>query len=190
MNRINFFSDCVILEEFFNPEVDEEILKILKEEEQKNKSVTKSNQGGFQTNPIDNELICLNILKKSVKILGDNFKFRQKTKFELKNLWINKNEKNNFNTNHVHPGSEFSGVYYLSVPKKNGELVFLRNDTSAYFNKSYDFIDDQVFYDRFIVYPKKRSFILFPSHLNHFVNPHYEDMSRISVSFNIGFLNG
>tara|TARA_S200002703_G_scaffold100657_2_gene87002 strand:- start:218 stop:790 length:573 start_codon:yes stop_codon:yes gene_type:complete len=190
MVRVNIFTDSILVDNFFNPEVDEEILKVLSKEEEKDQLICRSNIGGFQTDSINNETIGINILKKSVKVLSDNYRLKIKTNFELKNLWINKNYKHNFNVNHVHPGSNFSGVYYLEVTQEDGELVFLRNDTAASFNSCCDFIDDQNFSNFFTIKPKKNMLVLFPSHLNHFVKPHNEDISRISVSFNIGLING
>ena len=90
----------------------------------------------------------------------------------------------------MHPGSNFSGVYYLEVTKEGGELVFVRNDTAASFNWVCDFIEDTNFSDSFIIKPKKNLIVLFPSHLSHFVKPHDEDIGRISVSFNICLKHG
>ena len=190
MGRVNIFTDSIFVDNFLNTEVDEEILKVLSTEEKKGKSIFRSNVGGFQTDSIKNETINLNILKKAAKVLSDNFTLKVKTKFELINLWINKNNKHNFNINHVHPGSNFSGVYYLEVTKEGGELVFVRNDTAASFNWVCDFIDDKNFSDSFTIKPKKNLLVLFPSHLSHFVKPHDEDICRISVSFNIGLKHG
>jgi uncharacterized protein (TIGR02466 family) len=188
MAKIQIFGTYIIQDKFFNPEVDEEITKVLKEEE-KGKGVLKSNFGGFQTNIIENKIICDNLLHKSVKLITDTYKLKNKIKFELKNLWINKNFKNSFNLPHIHPNSHFSGVYYLNVSEKLGELVFLKNDNIDQLGL-YDFIDSKDFYNSYTIKPNKGVIILFPSSLSHMVTPHMEDIERISISFNIEMNHG
>ncbi len=95
-----------------------------------------------------------------------------------------KEEKNNFNHPHVHPRSNFSGIYYLKVPKKGGELIFLENDKRS-MSDLFSFIDSEEFYSEYYIYPKKGLFLLFPSSLSHMVKPHIENTDRISVAFNI-----
>ena len=93
--------------------------------------------------------------------------------------------KNNFNTPHVHPGSNFSAVYYLQTSDKDGELNFFRNDKSIDFGPNQNLFDDSDFWNNFKLKPKDNMFVLFPSYLQHMVFPHNEDKSRISLSFNI-----
>ena len=95
------------------------------------------------------------------------------------------NNKNNFNTPHIHQLSNFSGVYYVEVSDKNGELIFFRGDKSNQILEIQSFIKDKDFYEEYHVKPLKNQLIIFPSHLMHMVKPHFEEKPRISVSFNI-----
>ena len=185
MPKSLIFNQCILHDYFINSKVDNQIYKTLLNEEKKNKGNILSNSGGFQTKNIKNKFICNSILKKSVDLIRINYKFKKKISFSIKNLWINKNKKNNFNNPHIHPFSNFSGIYYLTVPKKDGELVFLENDKRSMNDLSF-FIDSEEFYSEHYVIPKKGMFLLFPSSLSHMVRPHSENVDRISVAFNIG----
>lgn len=185
MTKSLIFSQSILHDYFKNPKLDNEIYETLLKEEKNNKGNVKSNAGGFQSKDIENKFISETILRKSVDLIKSNYKFKRDVCFSLKNLWINKNKKNNYNNPHTHPSSNFSGVYYLTVPEKNGELVFLENDKRS-MNDLFSFIDSEEFYTEHYVRPEKGMFLLFPSSLFHMVKPHFENVDRISVSFNIG----
>lgn len=189
MSKINIFTRSVLCDFLKDEKLDNEIIKELKLQENLSKEVKRSNMGGFHSEFINNKFICDKILHKSFKLITDNYKLKKRTNFNLANLWINKNNKYHFNNIHVHPGSSFSGVYYLNVPKKNGELVFLENDMYT-MNYLSDFIDSNEFRSMYNITPKKNMFLIFPSSFSHMVKPHYEDFNRISVSFNIRLNHG
>tara|TARA_Y100000015_G_C2384728_1_gene86802 strand:- start:28 stop:609 length:582 start_codon:yes stop_codon:yes gene_type:complete len=189
MSKINIFTRSVLFDFLIDEKLDNEIIKELKIQENLNKKIKHSNVGGFHSESINNKFICDKILHKSFKLITDNYKLKNRTNFNLANLWINKNNKYHFNTPHVHSASSFSGVYYLNVPEKNGELVFLENDMYI-MNDLNAFIDSNEFSSYHEVTPKKNMFLIFPSSFSHMVNPHYEDLNRISVSFNIRLNDG
>lgn len=142
------------------------------------KSQQKSNMGGYQTrDDLENEgvfqelikilngignSICQNYTNKPVKVIS---------------MWGNINEKYCFNAAHTHEGL-ISGVLYLEVPENSGRLVFcnpaVRSDTHPIKQKNYAIV------------PQKLACILFPSWLEHYVEPNMSDSTRISISFNIG----
>jgi uncharacterized protein (TIGR02466 family) len=178
------FSDSIIVEYLVNDFLKKEILKYLQDCEEKKLNVIKSNQGGFQTPHIYNKEICNIFLKKCFTMLSKHYKVLN-CQLNLESFWINKNMKNNFNTPHVHPGSNFSAVYYLQTSDEDGELNFFRNDKSIDFGPNQNLFNDSDFWNNFKLKPKDNMFVLFPSYLQHMVFPHNEDKSRISLSFNI-----
>ena len=89
--------------------------------------------------------------------------------YSLHNLWINKNLKNNYNTLHTHPGSQFSGSYYVDVKKNGGDLVFFRNDISNSMLDVDGIILSSDFTQRYYIKPLKNQLILFSSNLQHMV---------------------
>jgi len=183
MAKINIFTDSIVIDSLFHDKLDDEILKELKVRKQNNQGVIKSNLKGFQTDFIDNKIICECILQKSVSLIFKYYNVKPNLKYSLNNLWINENYKGSFNEPHSHPDSNFSGTYYVEAKKDGGELVFLKNDKSASMTMCEEVSND--FYNLYKIQPLKNQIILFPSNFEHMVYPHYEETPRISISFNV-----
>jgi len=188
------FSDSILIDHLSNDNfkiLKENILHLLQKEEEKEQRIFKSNRGGFQTNDLD-----LNQNKEMIKIIincihdliKNNYVFN-KVRFDLTNIWINKNPKMAINMPHIHHRSHFSGVLYITVPEQDGKLVFFRNE------KSSCMMGDGIFKGSDFdvncnISPEEKMILLFPSHLEHMVEPHFEEGHRISVSFNIKISHG
>jgi|TARA_R100001460_G_scaffold35576_4_gene68405 hypothetical protein len=183
MAKINIFTDSIVIDSLFHNKLDDEILKELNDKKQDGLGVVRSNQKGFQTEPISNKIICECILQKSVYLIYKYFNVKPNLKYSLANLWINENYKNSFNVPHNHPDSSFSGAYYVETKRNGGELVFLKNDKSGPMAVNEDISNE--FCNTYKIQPLKNQIILFPSNLEHMVYPHFEESSRISISFNI-----
>jgi uncharacterized protein (TIGR02466 family) len=153
-----------------------------------------SNHGGYQSNDLENNeytysLIsrvnyCVNEVAKSVGILEN--------KLKLKNFWINVNFKKDFNIPHTHNGSIISGVFYVKSPENCGNLVFKNpNDDvmRCYFRYlnligGNDYSFTEFTSELWEIVPEKNNLILFPSWLEHYVEPNQSDEERISIAFN------
>lgn len=183
------FSDKILFSEIQDKRLDNKIRELLNLEISKDNNNILSNEGGFQTNSIKDMYILNTLINASADLIKENYKFFKKTKIIIDSAWINKNDKNHYNNPHVHIGFNFAGVYYVDVPSNGGHLVFIRNDISSEMVQNDEFIEKE-FDPRWHVYPKKNMLVLFPSNLLHFVKPHYEDNSRISLAFNIKFQHG
>ena len=103
-------------------------------------------------------------------------------KIYIKNFWVVRQFKNEYNPVHYHDGN-ISGVGYLKIPKNlnfskktkktNGTIDFI-NGSRMFLNKSiYNHI------------PKVGDLILFPNYLMHTAYPFIVDGERRSFSFNI-----
>tara|TARA_R100000734_G_C3292701_1_gene84300 strand:- start:59 stop:631 length:573 start_codon:yes stop_codon:yes gene_type:complete len=189
MDKRIIFSDSIIFSEIKDNELDEIILRILKEQEDANQGVVKSNRKGFQTDTIDNFYLSKTFTEKAGECLKENYNIDKKTKITLLNLWINKNYKESYNSPHIHPKCNFSGVYYVNASEKEGKLIFLRNDKTAGFTDNHMHFEGTDFHNTYEIQPKNNMFVLFSAHLDHMVEPHYDDEPRISVSFNFGLSN-
>jgi len=105
---------------------------------------------------------------------------------ELTGLWAIINPPGSRNTVHTHPYNFLSGVYYLKVPQKSGNLVFLdprpqAEILSAPVNKNASVhLTHSVSYE-----PKDNDLIFFPSWLQHEVKINNSNEDRIILSFNI-----
>ena len=140
-------------------------------------SVKKSNFGGYQTH--DN-LHEVNVFKEFVDVVqnisNNIFLPYSSDKLEIDSMWGNINNFSNSNASHVHEGV-LSGVFYLKVPVNSGKLVFInpavRSDGHLIRTKNYS------------IQPEFLSCIIFPSWLEHYVEPSDSQEDRISISFNL-----
>lgn len=151
----------------------------LLELEVKEPSAKKSNFGGYQTR--DNIHETEGVLKELTSALNSiansvlsSYNSRQVSVTEM---WGNINYKNNYNGAHTHSGI-ISGVFYCHVPENSGNLVLVnpavRSDGHLLRAPNY------------VIKPERLALILFPSWLEHYVEPNLSEDKRISISFNIG----
>jgi len=151
-----------------------------------------SNIGGFQSKSFTTQNRLVNnfwfeVLPQvqqfiSLYNIGCNFDT------DLNTLWYNVNRKHNYNQTHNHPNSVVSGVYYLETPKDSGRIVFDTPDKGL----SYNFFNNSLFSkfneynsSKYYIKPNKGLLILFPSHIDHYVEPNNNDEPRISLAFNV-----
>jgi uncharacterized protein (TIGR02466 family) len=168
--------------EKINFEVD--IVKWILEKSKKELSVFKSNVGGWQSN-IQNNKTELSPLISYINSFCKNINLGIQ-QIDIPEIWINVNKKNDWNTIHQHGGYTFSGVYYVKTPKDCGRLAFRDPRPGAISNS---FLVDR--YDNGelrYVNIKEGLFLLFPSYLEHFVEPNNSKEERISMSFNLNVI--
>ena len=147
----------------------------------KDKGVTKSNRGGWQSEllPPNGELEPLSAeiseFCKSIN-LGIN-------EIVIPQMWINVNKKNDWNTIHSHGQYNLSGTYYVKVPSDSGQIVFRDPRPVALTNSFMVNRFDKGEFRK--VKPIEGLLILFPSYLELFVEPSNADEDRISISFDV-----
>ena len=104
----------------------------------------------------------------------------------LGNMWANINPPGGFNRPHIHPNSLWSGVYYIKTPQHCGHLKLEDPKTRAEMvmpKRTTDQLPQHLW--REVHYePIAGRCIMFPSWLNHTVDPNLSTDIRISVSFN------
>ena len=96
--------------------------------------------------------------------------------------WINLHDRGGFNFLHVHEGCLLSGSFYLSVPVGSGKLVF-RDPRPGVIHSCVKGAVANGYSDIHLT-PAAGLLVLFPSWMEHFVEPHDNDEPRISISFN------
>ena len=139
--------------------------------------VKRSNRGGFHSPPLNwKEFEFGNHIQS---ILDE---FKEFKKFEFDNWWLNINEKGDYNNHHVHPGSDLSGIWYIT----NNEGLLGFEDPHV---MTRDKVINKVFGSNncFSIKCFAGDLVLFPSDLPHFVEEHTLDTPRISVSFNMSY---
>ena len=103
--------------------------------------------------------------------------------------WININPPEAFNMKHNHPTSDLSGVLWIKAPQDCGDIIFESPCSFATHQEidSYteDFKKNNNYFHNYYFPPTEGRIIVFPSHLEHFVDFNKSNEDRISVSFNI-----
>ena len=115
-----------------------------------------------------------NYLKKSINI--------KPKKFIIKNLWVVRQFKNEYNPVHFHDGY-VSAVGYLMVPKNltRSKKKINTNGTIDFINGTKTYLSNSIHNHK----PKTGDMIIFPNNLMHTAYPFNVDGERRSFSFNI-----
>ena len=123
------------------------------------------------------KFISYNVKKYIKKCIKKDVK-----KINLKNLWVVRQFKNEYNPIHFHSGN-ISGVGYLKIPKNitKSRKRLKTNGTIDFIHGSKSFLSNSLFNHN----PKVGDLILFPNYLMHTAYPFKRDGERRSFSFNI-----
>ncbi len=101
------------------------------------------------------------------------------------NAWANVNRHGDFNTQHIHPGATWSGVYYVddgqSSPDAEGTAIHLSDPCPTRAGMFFPEIPNSTF----LFWPEPCLMILCPSYVPHAVPPHQGERPRISIAFNV-----
>ncbi len=113
-------------------------------------------------------------LKKSINIIPK--------KFSIKNLWVVRQFKNEYNPVHFHDGY-VSAVGYLMVPKNltKSKKKIKTNGTIDFINGTKTYLNNSIFNHK----PKIGDMIIFPNNLMHTAYPFNVEGERRSFSFNL-----
>jgi uncharacterized protein (TIGR02466 family) len=100
--------------------------------------------------------------------------------------WFNINYPGNFNEQHRHPWTHLSAVYYIKAEKNSGKISFIRDGRAEdYFPANGS--NNPHIAPRSTHEAKTGRFYIFPSYLDHKVDPNFSDEERISMAFNFSF---
>ena len=111
--------------------------------------------------------------------------FSDKVEYVLE-AWININPTGSSNKEHIHPGSLFSGVYYIQAEGEESGSLYFRDPRTAASMIIYPVDEDTPFTSQsFAIMPKAGNIHIFPSWLAHGVYPNKLEKDRISIAFNM-----
>jgi len=96
--------------------------------------------------------------------------------------WVNIHDRGGFNFLHMHDGCLLSGAFYLQVPPGSGNLVF-RDPRPGVVGSPFKGSGANGHSDVQLT-PEAGLAVLFPNWLDHYVEPHENDVPRIALSFN------
>jgi uncharacterized protein (TIGR02466 family) len=101
--------------------------------------------------------------------------------------WANVNRSGDFNQVHIHPGCQWSGVYYVSPGEYDDDDVDFPGQLQIHDPRERaDMVQHPgtPFGYPFRIQPRAGMMVIFPAWLSHSVNVFYSKTTRISVSFN------
>ena len=107
----------------------------------------------------------------------------------IKSIWAIVNEKDAWNQKHHHSNSDLSAAYYVSAHEKCGDIVFYDPRPAPVHNHPISKTPNNLNATVNSIKPEPGMLILFPSYLEHSVNPNLSNKKRIVISFNISLKN-
>ena len=121
-------------------------------------------------------------LKKNIKKFIKKSSNKNLKNFKVKNFWVVRQFKNEYNPIHYHSGN-LSGVGYLKIPKNftKSKKKSKTNGTIDFIHGSKSFLNKSIFNHK----PKVGDMIIFPNYLMHTAYPFNIDGERRSFSFNV-----
>jgi uncharacterized protein (TIGR02466 family) len=102
---------------------------------------------------------------------------------QLENFWININSPGRFNKPHLHPGTLFSGVYYVKTDDDTGPISFHNQTDKDFILQFYTDKPNQFNISTVSYKPIIGRVVIFPSWVSHSVDPNQSNQDRISISF-------
>ncbi len=190
-----FFSTPIWINEINNHEnINKELTNYLYQEKEKNpEGAKKSNVNGWHSNDFElkNENLK-NFITEISKNIGSTIKDMgwdlETQVVKITNMWAIINTKDAFNEKHHHGNSALSAAYYVKAEQDAGNIVFFDPRQANVFHhpasKEVNNINAQVQ----SITPKAGTLVLFPSYLEHKVNPNLSNEDRIVISFNVSLI--
>ncbi len=188
MNRELYFATPVYVKDIGTPEFNAQLEQNIVNWSKQDKGVMRTNMNGWHSETNMHE-------KPEYKMLVDLLYEAQSFIYKdelldnepyLGNMWANINPPGGYNRPHTHPNSLWSGVYYVKAPINSGHLKIEDpkpcNLISRPRRKQGELprhLWSEVHFE-----PIAGRLIMFPSWLNHCVDPNKSNDIRISVSFN------
>jgi uncharacterized protein (TIGR02466 family) len=109
----------------------------------------------------------------------------QTQEVKISNMWAIINTKGSLNQKHHHSNSDLSAAYYVSAEKNCGDIIFYDPRPAKVYKhpiaKNPNILNATIN----SISPEPGMLILFPSYLEHSVNPNLSDHKRIVISFNL-----
>lgn len=121
--------------------------------------------------------------------LKERLAIANNVEFFITNSWIMKHYRGDWSNKHFHENSLLSGIYYVQCDQISGDVGFVKPDhylnlfPSVFgfkFNSHNEFNSKEWWFT-----PREGELFLFPSHLEHVVDPSESDRDRICIAFNV-----
>ena len=170
-------------------EFNKPLLKEIYKHKKNNKSYSKSNVGGFHSSIDIHKNKAFNKLSEFIldtmnEIVENDYNFElyknQNIRVkEIEAMWYMINNKNHYNSKHIHPNTWISGAYYLKIPTKESSKLLFEDPVRV---RGYT---DECSYNIYAHGIEEGVLVLFPGWLYHEVPVNTSDKDRVVISFNI-----
>ena len=175
--------------------VNEEIYKYIINLQQSDKDgIIKSNIKGWHSkdfNLNDKEALSfVKLITPSIeKVINDMNWDTTKQVAKITSMWAIINKGGASNARHHHGNSSISAAYYVRAPKNCGEIVFYDPRPAPVYSHPFASAPNSLNAMVNSVTPSEGVLVLFPSYLDHSVNPNLSNDERIVISFNINLIS-
>lgn len=158
------------------------------------KGRTVSNRLGWQSNlkwfhEDRNKLFYDYLHKMCEKLFYESFDHSGELSFTITDCWININPTGAYNNSHTHPGCDYTGVFYVNLPKDESPIVFdshLSHSSGTTFSMYSEIYKNQYCLHSEVEFqPREGALLIFPSSLRHFVDENRSEDDRVSIALNI-----
>ena len=130
--------------------------------------------------------IFVEAIKKNINIsLNDMDWDVTKQSVNIKSMWAIINEQAAWNQKHHHSNSDLSAAYYVCAHENCGDIVFYDPRPAPVYKHPIPKSPNNLNATVNSIKPEAGMLVLFPSYLEHSVNPNMSDKKRIVISFNI-----
>ena len=188
MFRELYFPTPIYIADIKHPTLNQELERDILAWSNKDKGITRTNIKGWHSDTNMNELPeyakLVDMLYSAQRTIYDQ-EYYESEPF-LGNMWANINPPGGSNRAHIHPNFLWSGVYYVKAPQNSGQLKIEDPRSVALMSRprQKDVPKPDRLWREHHYEPKTGRLIMFPSWLNHCVDPNNSNDIRISVSFN------
>lgn len=110
--------------------------------------------------------------------------WREKGNLRVTISWVNYNPPNTRHHKHSHPNSIFSGTFYIDTAPNAGAIILTNPNKKQFYSEHIDKDKSKYTSPIFGFRPDKYDLYIFPSWLEHEVEPNKSDTTRISLAFN------
>ena len=104
---------------------------------------------------------------------------------KISSMWAIINEQGAWNQKHQHSNSDISAAYYVSAHENCGDIVFYDPRPSRVYKYPIAKSPNKLNATVNSIKPEPGMLVLFPSYLDHSVNPNLSMKKRVVISFNL-----
>ena len=125
-------------------------------------------------------------IKKNINTAINDMDWNLQTQeVKISNMWAIINKKGSLNQKHLHSNNDLSAAYYVTAEENCGDIIFYDPRPATIYKhpiaKKPNILNATIN----SISPEPGMLVLFPSYLEHSVDPNLSEQKRIVISFNL-----